>query len=68
MSVEAQCPCKVWNAKCYNRPRVTCAHAPRQVLREKRDKAMAIKQAKRENEWLVAKFKEEEVHRNRVSR
>jgi hypothetical protein len=38
------------------------------VAREKRDNAVAIKQASKENEWLAAKFKQEEVARNRMSR
>ena len=38
------------------------------VNREKRDNAVAIKQATKENEWLAAKFKQEEVARNRMSR
>ena len=38
------------------------------VAREKRDNAVAIKQATKENEWLAAKFKQEEVARNRMSR
>ena len=38
------------------------------VRREKLDNAAAIKQATKENEWLAAKFKLEEVARNRMSR
>jgi hypothetical protein len=38
------------------------------VLREKRDNAMGIRQASQENEWLAAKFKQEDVQRNRMSR
>lgn len=38
------------------------------IAREKRDNAVAIKQASKENEWLAAKFKQEEVARNRMSR
>ena len=35
------------------------------IAREKRDNAVAIKQASKENEWLAAKFKQEEIARNR---
>ena len=42
--------------------------AKEMVLREKRDNALAVKQATKENEWLAAKFKQEEVSRNRMSR
>ena len=38
------------------------------VLREKRDIAMEIRQASQENEWLAAKFKQEDAQRNRMSR
>jgi hypothetical protein len=42
--------------------------AKEMVLREKRDNAMGIRQASQENEWLAAKFKQEDVQRNRMSR
>ena len=42
--------------------------AKEMVAREKRDNAVAIKQASKENEWLAAKFRQEDVARNRMSR
>lgn len=42
--------------------------AKEQLVREKRESAIGIRQASQENEWLAAKFKQEEVQRNRMSR